>query len=152
DEADPPPGPKRPGRGLTEYVLRHGRPLLSRPETFAELGASGEVDCVGTPSVDWLGVPLKRGEATFGVLAVQSYDRTVRYGETELDLLTFVSQHVAAAIDRKRAADALRESEARFRTLAETAPCAIFIYQDDGFRYANPAAASITGYNREELS
>ena len=79
------------------------------------------------------------------MIVVQSYEESARYTETDREILTFVSQHVATALDRKRAADALRESEARFRTLAETAPCAIFIYQGDGFRYANPAAASITG-------
>ena len=34
-----------------------------------------------------------------------------------------------AQAGRETAADALRESEERFRTLADTAPCAIFIYQ-----------------------
>jgi diguanylate cyclase (GGDEF)-like protein/PAS domain S-box-containing protein len=151
DEMDPTPLTKRPGKGLTEYVLRTGEPLLVNPPTFAELVAKGETDLIGGPSVDWLGVPLKRGEKTFGVLAVQSYTESMRYGETERDLLTFVSQHVAAAIDRKRAAEALRESEGRFRTLAETAPSAIFIYQGAGFIYANASMAALTGYAREEL-
>ena len=139
------------GKTLTEYVLRTGAPLLASPAVFERLVAAGEVEVVGAPSVDWLGVPLMRGDSAFGVLVVQSYSESARYTEEDRDILTFVSQHVAAALDRRRAADALRESEARFRTLAETAPCAIFIYQDEGFRYANPAAASITGYNREEL-
>jgi len=151
DEVDPEPPPVKHGKTLTEYVLRTAAPLLASPAVFAQLVATGEVEVVGAPSVDWLGVPLMRGDRAFGVLVIQSYSEKARYSEEDRDILTFVSQHVAAALDRRRAADALRESEARFRTLAETAPCAIFIYQDDGFRYANPAAASITGYNREEL-
>jgi diguanylate cyclase (GGDEF)-like protein/PAS domain S-box-containing protein len=151
DEVDPTPLPKRPGKGLTEYVLRTGEPLLATPQSFAELVAKGETDLIGGPSVDWLGVPLQRGEKTFGVLVVQSHTESMRYGETDRDLLTFVSQHVAAAIDRKRAAEALRESETRFRTLAETAPSAIFIYQGAGFIYANASMAALTGYAREEL-
>lgn len=51
----------------------------------------------------------------------------------------------------KRAEAALRESEAKFRTLAETTPAAIFIYQDNRYRYVNPAAATITGYSQAEL-
>ena len=151
DEVDPAPLPKRPGKGLTEYVLRTGEPLLASPQTFAELVAKGETDLIGGPSVDWLGTPLKRGEKTFGVLVVQSYTESLRYGENDRDLLTFVSQHVASAIDRKRAAEALKESEGRFRTLAETAPSAIFIYQGAGFIYANASMAALTGYAREEL-
>jgi diguanylate cyclase (GGDEF)-like protein/PAS domain S-box-containing protein len=153
DEHDAPPeGPLRAGRGLTEYVLRTGQPLLASPEVVGELRARGEVEAIGTPCVDWLGVPLKRGEHTFGVLAVQSYSEAVRFGERDRELLGLVSRHVATAVDRKRAEQALRESESRFRTLADTAPCAIFIYQGSGFQYANDATLRITGYSREELS
>ncbi len=46
---------------------------------------------------------------------------------------------------------ALRESEAKFRTLTEISPSAIFIYQDFKFVYVNPATEKITGYSKEEL-
>ncbi len=150
DEADPRPEPHRPGQGLTEHVLRTGEPLLVDPEIFERLLHTGEIALVGAPSLDWLGVPLKRGDAAFGVLVVQSYDESARFTEHDRDILTFVSQHVATALDRWRAADALRQSEERFRTLAETAPCAIFIYQEDGLPYVNPAIRSISGFDRDE--
>jgi len=53
--------------------------------------------------------------------------------------------------ERKEAEEALRRSEAKFRTLAETASCGILIYQDETIKYVNPAAEAITGYSREEL-
>jgi diguanylate cyclase (GGDEF)-like protein/PAS domain S-box-containing protein len=150
DEADPPPAPRTPVRGLTEYVLRTGEPLLVDPCAIEELLTAGAIERVGAPCLDWLGVPLKRGENAFGVLAVQSYHEEVRFTPHHRELLTFVSQHVAAAIDRWRARDALRRSEERFRALSETAPCAIFIYQGNRFRYANPASLALTGYSLEE--
>jgi PAS domain S-box-containing protein len=52
---------------------------------------------------------------------------------------------------RKQAEEALRESEEKFRLLAETSPAAILIYQDDRYVYVNPAAESLTGYRRAEL-
>lgn len=61
---------------------------------------------------------------------------------------------VASAIDiteRKRIESALRESEEKFRVLAETTSSAIFIYQNGRFRYVNPATEKITGYSKEEL-
>ncbi len=151
DEIEIAPGPRAPGRGLTELVLSSGAPLLATPDIMGRLLEGGDVELLGAPSVDWLGVPLKRGERTFGVLAVQSYREDARYTEQDRDVLTFVSQHVAAAIDRRRAADRLRESEARFRTLAETAPCAITIDQSGECRYANAAAGAISGYEPHEL-
>jgi diguanylate cyclase (GGDEF)-like protein/PAS domain S-box-containing protein len=45
----------------------------------------------------------------------------------------------------------LRESEAKFRALADLAPAVIFIYQDNQIRYVNETIASITGYRQEEL-
>lgn len=145
----PEPGPL--GHGVTEKVLRSGEPLLTSPASFDLLREAGDVQLVGHPSVDWMGAPLKRGDQTFGVLAVQSYQETVRYTEDDLNLLAFVSRQVATALDRKQAEEALKESEARFRTLADTAPCAIFIYQGTRITYANAFMETLTGYSREEL-
>ena len=152
DEKEPKvPEPYAPGMGVTEKVLRSGEPLLTSPPKFAKLRAEGDVELVGHPSVDWMGAPLKRGEETFGVLAVQSYDESVRYTEDDLKLLAFVSRQVATALDRKQSENALKESEARFRTLADTAPCAIFIYQGTQIVYANAFMEALSGYTRHEL-
>ena len=53
--------------------------------------------------------------------------------------------------ERRRSEAAMRESEARFRVLAETAASVILIHQDGKYRYANPAAEAITGYSKEEI-
>ena len=147
DEEDAPPAARPPKKGLTEYVLLTGQPLLATPEVFEDLVARGELELVGAPSVDWLGVPLKSGDDTFGVLVVQSYTDKVRYGEREKEILTFVSQHVASAIQHKRSEDALRESEVRYRTLVQSAVYGIFGWNlEDEFTDVNPALVSILGY------
>ena len=53
--------------------------------------------------------------------------------------------------EQYRAQQALRESEARFRTLAERTSVAIFVYSGEHFIYVNPAMERITGYSAEEL-
>jgi len=50
----------------------------------------------------------------------------------------------------KQAEEALRESEEKFRALAESAPAAIIIVAGEDFIYVNPAFESITGFNEEE--
>ena len=102
DQYDEPP--KEPTRveGLTGYVIRTERPLLATREIFDRLVQQGEVEAVGTTSVDWLGVPLKVGERIIGVIAVQSYIPGIHYNQEDMDILGFVSSQVAQAIERKR--------------------------------------------------
>ncbi|MFN2147196.1 MAG: PAS domain S-box protein [Anaerolineales bacterium] len=52
--------------------------------------------------------------------------------------------------ESKRTEAALRESEEKFRTLAEKSPNMIFINQDGRIVYANDACEEIMGYSREE--
>ncbi len=53
--------------------------------------------------------------------------------------------------ERAQAEERLRESEEKFRALAENAPAAIFIMRGTHFRYANAATETMTGYSRQEL-
>src|SRR5258708_27364511 len=117
DEEDPTPTAKRLGRGLTEYVLRSGEPLLATPAAFEDLVRRGEVELIGASSLDWLGVPLKSGTTCIGALVVQSYNENARFGERDREILKFVSQQLAAAIEHKRYEEALRRSEAHSRAL-----------------------------------
>ncbi len=59
--------------------------------------------------------------------------------------------HTTDITDRKEAEKALVESEAKFRSLAESTSAAILMFQDDKMIYANPMAVTITGYTREEI-
>jgi len=151
DEVDSCPAPKKLGRGLTEYVLRSGEPLLCTPEIFDTLVSQGEVELLGAPSLDWLGVPLKALGKTFGALVVQSYTQHVRYGEKDRDILMFVSQQLASAIEHKRHEEALRRSEARYRSLVQSAVYGIYCSTVDGKLVdVNPALINMLGYGSAE--
>ena len=145
--------PRRPGKSLTGLVLRSGQPLSVTEETFAAMAARGEVDPGGAPPADWLGVPLKIGGATIGVLAVESDAPARRYVETEKKILTYVSQHVASALAHRRAVDALRASEERYRQLFERNLAGVFRSTLDGrLLDCNDAFVRIYGYDsREEV-
>ncbi len=101
--------------GLAAYAIRTGQPYHDSPEKFAELLRQGEVAEIGEPSVDWLGVPLKTERRTLGALVVQSYTEGLQYTEKDLDLLTFVAQHIATALERARL---LGETRQRMAELA----------------------------------
>ncbi len=102
-------------RSLTDYVRRTGRPLLVDSEVHTRLQEEGEVALVGTDSPIWLGVPLRTRQEVFGVFAVQRYDRASVYTERHLEIMTFVSGTIAAAIERMRAQEERRELEEQVR-------------------------------------
>ena len=149
DQFDQPPEPAPPGHGLTEYVLRTHTPVLVSPSVFSELHQKGEVSRVGTPSLDWVGVPLVVDEKTIGVMVVQTYDHGVRYTQRELDNLKFVSSQTALAIERKRAEGSLAASEERYRQLVDYSPDAIAIHVEGIVVYINPAGVRLLGAEDE---
>jgi len=102
DEKDTPPPSSPMGNGLTEFVLKTGKPLLAKPEDIRYYIDRGVIDMMGSPSVDWLGIPLRSENETFGVLVVQSYDPKIRYGDNDKNILTFVSEQIALSIQRKK--------------------------------------------------
>ncbi|MGN6280761.1 EAL domain-containing protein [Frateuria sp.] len=102
------------GRGLSEYVLRSGQPLLAFQEDTMELARRDEVDLVrvGRPAVCWLGVPLRVDEQAIGLVAVQSYTPSIDYDQADQELLTFAALQIANSIHRRRAAVSLQRAYA----------------------------------------
>jgi len=97
-------------RGLTGYVVRSGKPLLCDPACFRRLLDAGEIEMQGTPSLHWLGVPLKRGQQVIGVMAVQIYQSGRLYQQHDVELLTELTVHTVTAIDRVRSRELLEQT------------------------------------------
>jgi len=152
DEEDPPPEPVKPGKGLTEYVIRTSRPLLCDEATDLDLRGRGEVELVGAPSAIWLGVPLIVDGMTIGAMVVQHYEDPKAYGPAELRMLEFVSSQVARSIEHKRAEAAVRESETILRVFINALPGpAILMDRDEVILEANEAMAGSLGRSRNDL-
>ncbi len=125
DQYDEPMPPQKLGRGLTSYVLRTGKPLLVTPEIFKQLVENGEVQASGTPSVDWIGIPLKSGERINDVLAVQTYSQDARLTERDRDTLASMANQISIAIERK-------QSELELRALFASLTDVILVYDREG--------------------
>jgi diguanylate cyclase (GGDEF)-like protein/PAS domain S-box-containing protein len=152
DDFDEKPAPRKLGRGITEYILRTGRPLLGLQHVVSELEKMGEITRIGSPSLDWLGVPLKVKDRTIGVMAAQTYKENVRFGENELNILTFVSTQVAMVIERKRAEEEIIQRQRDLETLLDGLPGFAFFKDKNGvYRMANKKFCDSLGISTESI-
>ncbi len=153
DEFDTDWSPIAPGKSMTGYVLRNGRPLFATPAVFEQLEQSGDVILYGNQCIDWIGVPLKTTKnETIGVMVIQTYDESVRLTTADKDILGFVSAQVANAIERKKSDQRLLESEQSYLGLFNSVTEAIYIQDADGkFLNVNRGAEVMYGYTREEI-
>jgi PAS domain S-box-containing protein len=148
DEVDDDWSPRKLGRGLTSYVLRTGKPLRTTPEIFADLEAAGEVVNDGARSVDWLGVPLRSKQVVNGVIAIQTYNQTIRITDEHREILTVIAAQVTSAIERFLAE---REIQ-KFKLGIDRSDSAVFITDLEGIiQYANPAFEKVYGFSPEEV-
>ncbi|MEQ1353025.1 MAG: PAS domain S-box protein [Candidatus Acidiferrum sp.] len=153
DRFDSAPPPQKVGRSCTAFVFRTGRGMLIPQMEFDRLAANEDVELVGSPSPAWLGVPLKTPTATIGVLVVQHYEDQNAYDIRDLEFLDSVGGHIALAIERRAAEDALRKSESTFRLLFSNNPLPTWVVDSATLKFlqVNDAAVRQYGYSAEEF-
>ncbi len=106
----------------------------------------GQVHLAG----DSLLVPILVRGATIALLELAGATRSI--DARFVKVASTVAAQLGSLIERRRAEDALRESEARFARLAESGVVGIAIADIDGLVLeANDACLAMAGYAREEL-
>jgi PAS domain S-box-containing protein len=114
-------------------ALRLSKEMSPDTPTIIYTGSVGEEKAVEC---------MKEGAAEF-LLKTNS----IRLVPAILSVVNQKHEHEA----RLQAEEAQKQSEARFRSLAETSPASIFIYHGEKFVYINSAAEQLTGYTNDEL-
>jgi PAS domain S-box-containing protein len=71
---------------------------------------------------DWIGIPLQTSRRLQGALVLKYYPSSPQPARADLESLSLICVQVAAALERKLAEKALRESEARWQTLMKSSP------------------------------
>ncbi|MFH1293740.1 MAG: response regulator [Pseudomonadota bacterium] len=100
-------------------------------------------------AIDYMVKPFNLGELLFSVeRAIEriNLNRDRLYRNRELK----ISSEIIA--ERKRAEEALRKSEEKYRTLFENVDEAVVVVQDGVIKFANPKGEELYGYSKKELA
>jgi PAS domain S-box-containing protein len=137
------------GDGPTSRVLRSHEPLLLHGR--ADFGAVGE-RLVGAAEGSYLGVPIVSGDEAIGVLGVQTTGSDARYDDADARLLETVAANVGVAIQNARLLSEHRAAEARYRSLVESIPVAMYrsaVQDQNASEYMSERAVTMFGYPAE---
>lgn len=104
-----------------------------------------EIICLDPSSNSVLAIPLLGKEQVLGILLLESFNRDAFSKDDILNLETIAMQG-AMILDNARLFSALKESEDRYRILAEQSLVGVFLIQDEKFIYLNPRFVELFGY------
>ncbi|HHE65371.1 MAG TPA: response regulator, partial [Bacteroidetes bacterium] len=141
-----------PGKTLSAYVLKTGKPLLANEKMMEELTTKGIIERIGSPSKIWLGAPLIIQDRAIGIVAVQSYSSADLYDEKDMEILSFVSHEIALAIDKKRVEEEISIQKSYFENLFQMSPDALVIL-NNGVEIVqiNSEFEKLFGYTEKEV-
>ncbi|MFQ5576110.1 MAG: PAS domain S-box protein, partial [Anaerolineae bacterium] len=146
------------GRGPTGTAIRSGQPALARNIPTDPNFAPWRAEATRRGYASSLALPLIAGGQTLGALNIYAAEPDA-FDAKEISLLTELANDLAFGIatlrtraEHRRAEAALRDSEARYRSLFDSTRDGLYVIDMQG-RYldANPAACRLLGYSRREL-
>jgi GAF domain-containing protein/DNA-binding response OmpR family regulator len=105
------------GEGLTSKIIETNEPLLINKDIKERRKQLG-TQLVGKESLSYLGVPIKSGKGTIGVLSVQSTTQEGMFDDDDLRLLTTIAANAGSAI---HTAQLHAETQRRAREMATLA-------------------------------
>ena len=147
------------GRGPTGTAIRTGQPVLARNIPTNPAFAPWRAAAIQRGYASSIAMPLHGGGRCFGALTIYAMEPDA-FDADEVKLMGELAGDLAYGIDvlrqqaeRKRAEQALRESEVRYHALFAESVDGILItdIETKAFKYANPAMCRMLGYTEDEL-
>lgn len=110
--------PRVAGNGMTEYIIRHKKPLLLNGDIAQQLTGLG-IDQIGQATKSWLGVPMISGDTVLGVIALQDYKDEKTYSENDLNILSTIAAQAAIALQNTQLLSNTQTQAKQMRRLYE---------------------------------
>lgn len=154
------------GEGLSSVILNSKQPLLINQNYKQIASGLGHRPISDELPKSWLGVPIFSGDEVIGVVSVQSLEQENRFTQADVRLLSTIAANLSAAIqnarlydsvqnelaERKRAEEALQESEQHLADIINFLPDATFVINQLGQVIAwNRAMEAMTGVEAADM-
>ena len=140
-----------PIRSFLSVPVRLGEELVGQISLANKEGDYADRDLLAVERLATyyaLAIQHKRAEAEL----MKVHDSLeIRVRERTLDLAQANKELRKQIVDRRRAEEALRESEKKYSTLIEQSLTGVFIQQDERIIFANERFAQMHGYRKEEI-
>jgi len=134
-------------RALLRAMQRHEGALWVNVGNITDYLEEGlPIEDFETTFQDWIGIPLQTSRRLQGALVLKYYPFSPQPARADLESLSLICVQVAAALERKLAEKALRESEARWQTLMKSSPQLIITVNRAGeILFVNQSLAGLIG-------
>ncbi|MGB9640495.1 MAG: diguanylate cyclase domain-containing protein, partial [Anaerolineales bacterium] len=97
-------------------------------------------------------MPIGTTQQTYGFVGFDSVRNRRLWQEDEIRILTILADHLASLFERRKAEQALRESQALYQLLAENISDVIFTLDlNSKFTFVSPSVVKLSGYTVEEI-
>jgi PAS domain S-box-containing protein len=141
--------------GLLHQVMEKRSPFItSRGDDQTSLFSDGEKAFIRASGLtSFIMLPIAYEEQVLGALVVERKRQNPGYGASDLDFLKGVAAQVASSLITARALKKLRDSEERYRLLAENAADVIWVIDLDTMRftYISPSVYRLRGMSPHEV-
>jgi GAF domain-containing protein len=106
---------RRFANGMTEYLLRTGKPLLLSRDVLSQARELG-IEPIGRACHSWIGIPMVVDGKGIGAIALQDFEHSEVYNQHDVEILTIIASQAVAAIKN---AQLLVEARDAYRELSE---------------------------------
>lgn len=132
-------------------VFEEGKPLAIFPDTLPN--DSLRIELQGQDIKSLILMPVFVNQELWGLVGFDDCTRRRVWAEEEKETIKTFSSSLAASVSRSKSQDAIKESETRFRLMADNAPVMMWVSdEEDELVYVNRSWTEYTGIDAESAS